>query len=352
VNGVGRVAKPLSLVGILGLLAAGCSEGGSNEASGGGAAEACFEGETVEFAVPYDAGGGYDQYARILAPALEEELGATVVVRNEPGAGGLLSLNKNQATSPDEPRLQILEGFSSMGAQIGGAEGVEYDLTEWPWVGRLIAEPEVVFVAADSPYETWQDVVDAGEEVKFGSAGPGGSDFIHGTVLAEAFDAPMKLTTGFAGGPEILVALLRGDVQVTETSLYTTLPNIESGEVRPLLVLGNEPAEELPDVPIPADFEGELEEEGMAALNGLAAMIEIGRAVAVTPGTDPACVEELQQAFDTVTTDQEFLAQTEEAGRPVAPISGEELDELVQTVFEGAEGGVLESTLQGIYSGS
>jgi tripartite-type tricarboxylate transporter receptor subunit TctC len=346
-NGGGRAVRPLAVMAALGLLATGCSEAAGDSSA---AAESCFQGERIDFGVPYDAGGGYDQYARLLAPYLEEELDATVVVRNEPGAGGLLSLNNNAAESPDKPRLQILEGFSSVGAQIGGGEGVQYDLTEWPWVGRLIAEPEVVFTGADSGIETWEDVLAASDPLKFGSAGPGGSDFIQGTILQQAFGVPIELTPGFQGTTDIVAALLRGDVELTESSMGTALPLIEDGSVRPLLVVASAPAEELPDVPLPSDFDDELDDAGRAALSGITSMIEVGRAVATTPGIDEGCLSELQDAFTAVMENDEFVAEAEEAGRPVDPLTGTELTEVVQSVFEDAEGSVLGETLTEIYT--
>lgn len=345
---VSRSSRLGAAIPLLVLALTACSDDGGD--SGDAEAQSCFSGERVDFGVPYEPGGGYDQYARILAPFLEEELDATIVVRNEPGAGGLLSVNTNESTDPSEPRLQILEGFSTAGAQIGEGEGVQYDLLTWPWVGRLAAEPEVVFTSVDSPYETWEDVLEADEPLKFGSAGPGGSDFIQGTVLADAFDAPFELTTGFQGTTDIIAGLLRGDVDITESSLGTALPLIEDGSVRPLLVVAAESAEQLSDVPTPDDFADLLDDEGAAAVEGIISLIEVGRPVATTPGIDEACLTELREAFDAVMANDEYLDTSEEAGRPVEPLSGAELTEVVQGVFEGAEGGVLESTLQDIYS--
>src|SRR5680860_1483930 len=54
---------------------------GTATGEGAGATEvSCYEGETATFVVSYGTGGGYDQIARFMAPYLEEELGATVVV--------------------------------------------------------------------------------------------------------------------------------------------------------------------------------------------------------------------------------------------------------------------------------
>lgn len=330
------------------MVLAGCGQSGDGGEAGSGS---CFKGKNIDFAVPYDAGGGYDQYARLAAPYLEKELDATIVVRNEPGAGGLLSLNKNAANSPKKPRLQILEGFSSVGAQIGGSKGVTYDLKKWPWVGRFIAEPEIVYVAKDSPYQTWDDILAANKELKFGSAGPGGSDFIQGTVLKEAFDVPFKLTTGYKGAPDILAGLLKDDVQITGTSLGTTMEYIKAGEVRPVLAIAEKRSDELPDVPVPSEYESKMSKDGASAIAGLTAMAEVGRAVATTPGIEPACLTELQDAFAAVTEDPGFLKKAEKAGRPVQdPLTGAELRKVVLNLFSDAAGSRLEATLKDVYA--
>jgi tripartite-type tricarboxylate transporter receptor subunit TctC len=333
------------------IITSGCDTG-ANGANGGvadGDTSCDYQGKTIDFAVPYDPGGGYDQYARMIAPHLEKRLGATVVVLNEPGAGGLLSLNRHQSTPAAKPRLQLMEGFSSVGAQSGHGEGVQYDLTKWPWVGRIVAEPEVVFTGAKSGYRTWDDVAAATGEVKFGSAGPGGSDFIQGTVLKDAFHAPITLATGFQGTSDIVAGLLRGDVALTEASMGTTLPLVKDGQVRPLMVIASQRAEELPDVPTPADYAGKLSDEGSASLAGLTSMIEVGRAVAATPGTSPACLRVLRDAFTATMSDQEFLGKAKTAQRPVDPLTGQEVEKVVGDVIGGAGEGPLQRTLQGIY---
>src|SRR5215213_758569 len=90
---------------VLGLAGCGANPAGDNsdDASGG---ESFYAGRQIDFVVPYEPGGGYDLYARSLAPYLGECLGdATVVVQNEPGAGGLLAVNTTFTTPPDERRL-------------------------------------------------------------------------------------------------------------------------------------------------------------------------------------------------------------------------------------------------------
>jgi tripartite-type tricarboxylate transporter receptor subunit TctC len=65
-----------------------------------GAAE-YYKGRTVSFVVGSGPGGGNDSHARLLAPHLGAALGASVVVENRPGAGGLLALNQVYGAAPD-----------------------------------------------------------------------------------------------------------------------------------------------------------------------------------------------------------------------------------------------------------
>src|SRR5258706_13448773 len=75
-----------------------------------GAEEAFYKGKTVKMIVGYGPGGGYDVYARMLAPHLSKVLGATVVVENQPGAGGLNALDKLYAAPPDGLQLMLANG--------------------------------------------------------------------------------------------------------------------------------------------------------------------------------------------------------------------------------------------------
>ena len=55
-------------------------------------ADAFYRGKTVRILVGSPPGGGYDVYARLVAPALGQKLGATVLVENKDGNGGLAAL--------------------------------------------------------------------------------------------------------------------------------------------------------------------------------------------------------------------------------------------------------------------
>src|SRR6266545_7841657 len=70
--------------------------------------QAFFAGKTVRLVVGFGPGGGYDSYARMLAPYLSKNLGATVIVENRPGAGGLVALSGVYMAPPDGLTMMIV----------------------------------------------------------------------------------------------------------------------------------------------------------------------------------------------------------------------------------------------------
>ena len=72
------------------------------------AASDFYKGKTIRFVVGVGAGGGYDAYSRMLAPRFAKELGAKVVVSNQPGAGGMRALNR-VAIAPGDGKLPRID---------------------------------------------------------------------------------------------------------------------------------------------------------------------------------------------------------------------------------------------------
>src|ERR1700692_3001493 len=92
------------------------------------AERAYFSGKTVRMVVGYGPGGGYDAYARMIAPHLSKVLGANVVVENQPGAGGLVALNRIYTAAPDGLTMMIVNGTGAALSQLSEQAGVRFDL--------------------------------------------------------------------------------------------------------------------------------------------------------------------------------------------------------------------------------
>ena len=72
--------------------------------------KAYYAGKTVRMVVGSGTGGGYDIFSRMIAPYLAKELGTTVIVENQPGAGGLVALNRLYVAPPDGLQISLSNG--------------------------------------------------------------------------------------------------------------------------------------------------------------------------------------------------------------------------------------------------
>jgi tripartite-type tricarboxylate transporter receptor subunit TctC len=304
---------------LAGLLAAGCAGPSATTESDDGSAS--LQGETVELVVPYEPGGGYDTYARMLAPYLEKCLDATVVVQNEPGAGGLLASSQTFVAPPDELRIELMNTVGNVSAEIAEAPGASFEAGEFSWVGRVSAEPNVLAVASDSEFKTFEDLMDAQRPVRFVATGPGSNEYVNSTVLPEVYGFPSEIISGFEGSDEARAAVLAGDADAHILPLDSQMESIVAGDLRPLLVIDHRAHEALPKVPTASDFTPVAGQQ--VALDALIRLAEAGRTVAASPRMDPAHLATLRDALGCAVHDKDLLAEARQQGRYVDALTAE-----------------------------
>ena len=296
-----------------------------------GAAE--LEGEQLEIAVPFSAGGGFDRQARIIAEALSQEFGVTSVVVNETGAGGLVSLNQHTTTDPGTLRIQYVQTPSSVAAQLAGAEGAQFSLEEWPWLARVMIDPQLAVASQQSGYTSLEEVFGGEQPPRFAATGPGGIDYLHAVFLPAIFNSEAEVITGFGSTEEVVLSLASGDVDVYVLSERALTPAIEAGDAVPLAMLAREPSENLPDVPLVSELIEEGSEEA-ELLDNYVNLLEIGRTFAAVPGADEATVTTLGCMLETVLTDPEVVELLEAEGDMVSYAPGPQVQESVSQAVD------------------
>jgi tripartite-type tricarboxylate transporter receptor subunit TctC len=136
------------------------------------AERAFFGGKTVRMVVGYGPGGGYDAYARMVAPHLSKVLGASVVVENQPGAGGLVALNRIYTAAPDGLTMMIVNGTGAALSQLTEMAGVRFDLAQFGYLGTVSASPWMWLVGPASTIKTPQDAMKLGKRMNWAASGP------------------------------------------------------------------------------------------------------------------------------------------------------------------------------------
>jgi len=295
-----------------------------------------LKGETINFVVGYGPGGGFDTYARVLGPALAEELEATVVVQNMPGGGGRTATNTVYREDPDGTTIYLLNGVPSALGQITGAPGVTYDLSNYTWLGRVNAEPWVLMVNNDSPFHSTEDLVDADRTIVFSAMSRADGPSDSAAILCEVLQLDCAIRLGFSGSSEARLAVYRGDADgiiLTDTSIYDS---VQGDQARAITVLGNTGSQFFPELE-PISEEMDLDEEATFWNDYRGNVAEIGRSIVAPPGMSDELTSYLRNTLESVLSDEKFLSQLADRGLDINYISGDELETIVDSVFEASK---------------
>jgi tripartite-type tricarboxylate transporter receptor subunit TctC len=302
----------------------GCSAADPAEVSSSTGAEAdcsVFNGKTIELAIPYNAGGGYDILARVIVPGLENALGATVIPVNKPGAGGLLAINQLTAAPADGTSIAIVNGTGAAAAILADAEGPEFDFDGLSYIGRVAVDDLIVTTNATGEYQTWDDVLNS-EGFRFGSTGRGSSDYIVANALIEAFDLKgAEVIVGFNSQAETDLALIQGSVDAIAGPLDSRRVSILSGETTPVLSFAEESPADAADATVFGDLE--LSSDAESIIDGITLLTEFGRPLVGPAGMEAGTLGCLQDALGVAMEDPEVLEQAEKLQRELSYLPGD-----------------------------
>ena len=210
-----------------------------------GACSGSGDSAQVRIMVPNSPGGGYDTTARVAAKIVEDEkINDTVEVYNLEGAGGTTGLAKMVGSKGKAGELMLM-GLGVVGAVYTNQS--ESTLADTTPIARLISEPDIVVVPADSPDETLDDLIAAWKESPGdfpvgGGSSPGGPDHLAAHLTAQAVGVtPTDVNyVVYDGGGPLLAAMLSGEVEVGVSGLGEYKDQIQAGQLRVLGVTSAE----------------------------------------------------------------------------------------------------------------
>jgi tripartite-type tricarboxylate transporter receptor subunit TctC len=204
--------------------------------------------------VPFPPGGVADTVARPVAEALARELKQPVVVENKAGAGGALGIG--QAAKARADGYTLLLSLSSISILpeadrlLGRAPA--FTLAQFKPIARFTADPTVLVVRADSPWQNLADFVAAARArpgaYNYGSSGNYGTMHVPMEMLKAGAGFRM-VHIPFTGAGPAVTALLGGQVDAIASGPASVAQHIRAGKLRALAHWGERPLLALPDVP-------------------------------------------------------------------------------------------------------
>jgi tripartite-type tricarboxylate transporter receptor subunit TctC len=291
-----------------------------------------YRGKVIRILVGSPPGGGYDVYARLVAPALAEKIGAEVLVENKSGNGGLAALATLLVRPPDG--LTIMNG-SAEGAilsQMLNRPGATWDVTKLQWLAKLASAPKLWFASKSARYGTVADIR-AASRVTWAATGPADDISDVEAVISYVLGLHSKIVLGYRGSGDMSLAAISNEVDCGLLSADSALPHIDS--IKPLALFGAKRWHHLPDVPtlrevttLPADklWIVELREK----------IGEAQRAMVAAPDVPADRVDYLRSAFAKVLTDPAVIAEGARTDREIEYMSGADLQRLVGDLMKAA----------------
>lgn len=303
-----------------------------------------YQGKTINLIVGSGTGTAYDIYARLQANYIGKYIpgNPNVVVQNMPAAGGIVAANYVYGVAkPDGLTLASINPAHYFN-QIRGNKEIKFDWTKFTWLASSDKSEHMLYMRADAPYKTIQDVRKASEAPKCGATGTGTSGHYIPRMLEEALGTKFTIVTGYAGGNEIDLATERNEVvcrSFTTAAYFAREPYHtwrKKNFVRILLQTGEKRDPRLPDTPLLGDLMNEFKPPplGRRVVTVMLGSGELGRPIVTHPATPADRTKILRDAFMKSMADPALLAEASKLNLEITAVSGEELTKIAKEVID------------------
>ncbi|MBM3608212.1 MAG: hypothetical protein FJX29_07140 [Alphaproteobacteria bacterium] len=288
-----------------------------------------YRGKTVTMIVSSSPGGGYDLLSRTVTRHLGKHIpgNPSVVVRNMPGAGGIVTGN------------HLYSAAARDGSVIGGVQNnvpfeplfgttqAKYDPNKLNWLGTPSVEIGLLFVWHNSKFRNFDDVRTM--EMTAGASGMNSAPAFYSRVMNELLGAKIKIIAGYPGQNEAYLAIEKGELDTYGVTFWSSLVStkkhwLDKNQIRILLQYGPEKEAALPDVPYGPDLTKSPEDR--ALFEAAYGPLSMGRPFLAPPDLPADRLKTLRAAFMATFKDADFIKEAESLRLIVdKPRSGEQL---------------------------
>jgi tripartite-type tricarboxylate transporter receptor subunit TctC len=278
--------------------------------------------KAIRLVVTFPPGGSSDAGARIVAPKLAERLGQPVIIDNKPGAGGGLGLEL-VAKAPADGYTIVLASAGGLTANPSLYKKLNYNPEkDFAPITLFGTSPFVMVAAAQVPVRTARDVVALARKepgkLAYASGGTGTAMHLSGELF-KAVTKTFIVHVPYRGSGPAALAVMAGETQLGIADLATILPQLKSGRMKAVGVLGKARSPLAPDIPT-------LAESGVPGYesNGWFAIL-------APAGTPPAIIAKLNTELNAVLRSPEIRERFATAWLEPLPSTPAELMELMKT---------------------
>ncbi|UCG65901.1 MAG: hypothetical protein JSW12_02290 [Deltaproteobacteria bacterium] len=288
-----------------------------------------YKGKVFVIIVGHSPGGGYDTWARMIAPYMGRELGCTVIVKNVVGAAAKVAVTqmRDQSDGLTIGTMNIMTGFLQ---QVYTPEKVKFDLGQYNWLGILTRTYQAFVVSPKLGIKTVDDLKKL-DEITAGVDRPESGMAMRIRILSMLLNKPIKLVLGYRGSSEINLAVMRQEVTGGVPGISTALALVESGDLVPIVTTETTRLPAIPNIPTVYELRSLAPEE--KELMDLAFGLDPGRYVLAPPAIPKQRLDFLKEAFRKVCLDPGLQEKATKFGEPISYQPGEVMEKLIKNVL-------------------
>ena len=302
-----------------------------------------FKGKSVRIIVGNSVGGAMDDWARFIALYFGKHIpgNPTVVVQNMPGAGTIIAANYvYNIAKPDGLTLGLVNPGVYIDQLLRATE-VRFDWPKFSFLGSPERYDQVLFIRADGPYKTFEDIRKAAEPPRCATQARTTVSYFFPKLIEEGLGLKINLVAGYGGGGEMNLAIEKGEAHCrsgTVSAYVSREPTrtwIKSGFVRALVQSGATRYPKLPETPTIyelLDFY-KASDTLKRLTKVMLSSTDLGRPFFAPPGMPAERVKLLRSSFAKMMTDPELLAEAKKRGWDLDMTKGEELESLAKEIM-------------------
>jgi len=302
-----------------------------------------YKDKTIRIIVGFTSGGLYDQYARILARHMGKHIpgNPNIIVQNMPGAGSLSATNYVYGVAKPDGLTLGMPGSGIYLDQLLGRKEATFDVRKLSWIGSVDQRDLLLYMRADAPWKSIEDVMNSKEMPKCGSTGTSDLTTIVNNVLEETVGVKFQEVRGYPGGVEIDLALEKGEIHCRGTGITTHFAREpyftwhKNGFDRHLVQTGNKKDPRLADAPTLVEL---MDKKKTSAFSRSVAKVmlvsaTLGRPMIATPGMPADRIKILRDAYSKAFKEPEVVEEAKKTKLDLEVLGGAEVEAQIREVM-------------------
>jgi tripartite-type tricarboxylate transporter receptor subunit TctC len=292
--------------------------------------EEFYTGKTITIVLGHPPGGSYDFYARLAAQHLKAHLPGhpNIIVNHRPGGGGVAAAAFFYAQSPRDGTALSLFSETIAHTQVLEPAIGRWKMQEMSYIGSLSSVNTAFIVRKGAPAQTIFEMKRVQNVI--GCTGVNSQGYQYPAMLKALGGFNFKMICGYPGSAEILLAMQKGEADMTSSSWnnlrISQIGEIKAGNLVPVIQGGIRRNRELLDVPLVQDLvDGD---EAKSIVMFASAGSGIGRALLAPPRVPADRIAALRNAFDQMMKDPALLADAAKRGLEIDPTAGVDVQKI------------------------